>query len=308
MKRLYGANLRKRGAISILILLVYPLKLKFPNEFGWKRIILKSKLKSKTVKSESMTKRRDKNTHGNLFDSKCIKCPHSKCIDLFRESEEGKGGELYVLDQTTKKESKVYIHTAGVLLYSCCRFLLASLEKEDGKNSYTLFVTHQCLRDLKASAFLAFCGRYRSAIQLLRPVLENFLTGIYLEFYPKKISEWEDGKFTLKFGNLRDILRDKKIVSLKWIKEFENMYGYLSEYSHPQFKRRDSKKYYFEIADINKCGGCPASSYYNEEELKEWAEIFQKLVFSIISLITKWFPYVGGTEDGQDAFFSLKSL
>ncbi len=44
-----------------------------------------------------------------------------------------------------------------------------------------LFLTWQCIHDLKASAFLALTAHYRGAIQLLRPVIGNILVGLYFE-------------------------------------------------------------------------------------------------------------------------------
>ena len=103
---------------------------------------------------------------------KCLECEHIPCIDFYRKLDKFEGGELYVLESTIKNKAHVPCE-CGALIYSLCQLLVPISDAL----SFELF--NQCIRDLKAVSFLILTGHYRAAMQIMRPIIENFLTGLY---------------------------------------------------------------------------------------------------------------------------------
>jgi len=100
------------------------------------------------------------------------------------------------------------------------------------------------MRDLRASAFLAFCGRYKQALSTLRSALELIFTGIYFQYAENEISEekleknwiewWE--KIGMFFG--RGLKYTEKVgwLNHKTRKIAGNLYGNLSKAVHTMIK------------------------------------------------------------------------
>ena len=78
--------------------------------------------------------------------------------------------------------------------------------------SYPLYI--QCIRDMKASAYLLLSSHYRSGIQILRPVLENLLVALYFDSQWINASETEKEKVK---KNFMDFMEGKyEIPVLEW--------------------------------------------------------------------------------------------
>jgi hypothetical protein len=78
----------------------------------------------------------------------------------------------------------------------------------------------QCIKDLRASAYLLLSCHYRSAIQLLRPVVENCITGLY---WDAKFSLARQNEIEVVNQQFSDFGEDKfKIPILEWRHVFPN--------------------------------------------------------------------------------------
>jgi len=112
--------------------------------------------------------------------AKRVECPHNcfecelvRCTNFYRKGEADlEGGEIYVLQKSIEK--KIFPRNVGDVIYTICQ-LWSSLDNTFPSSE----IFYQCIRDLRASAYLLVSGHYRSSIQLLRPIVENVVTGIY---------------------------------------------------------------------------------------------------------------------------------
>lgn len=104
----------------------------------------------------------------------CLKCDIIPCMNFYRPLNEAEGGEIFVFENTINHKLHVPCEI-GSLIFALCK-LTTPLDNFFG---YDLFL--QCIRDLKTSAFLLLCGHYRGAMQILRPVIENCLVGVYFD-------------------------------------------------------------------------------------------------------------------------------
>ena len=121
---------------------------------------------------------------------KCLNCEHFPCANLSLKIDDLDGGELYILNESIKQKIVVPcqpmtpLQTGYLLCQTACKTLIEENNIEDDKELSLpplLFLTWQCIYDLNASAFLALTAHYRTAIQILRPVVENILVGLYFE-------------------------------------------------------------------------------------------------------------------------------
>ena len=121
----------------------------------------------------------------NEKHEKCLECEIIPCINLYRKVDEHAGGELYVIFKHDKPTVYPPCHL-GVLLYVICQLLNEVLDSP----SLPLYI--QCVRDLKTSIFLTLTEHYRTAIQILRSVIEMYLAAWYFdEKYRRKRNEEE---------------------------------------------------------------------------------------------------------------------
>lgn len=196
-----------------------------------------------------------------------------------------------------------------------------------------LFLTWQCLYDLKTSAFLALSAHYRGAIQLLRPVIENILVGLYFEErlriaiseemmnharadfgkwaddkYRISEKEWkrvmgkleEERKRRLGFGFLIEWLNKENILPRRGKKRFETIQRPLNKYLHPYFQQMD--------IGGDQCSKCPATTRYDENRYYEWLELFQNITDFIIEMMLCYYPTIAETTDAKEALGYLKNL
>ncbi len=232
---------------------------------------------------------------------KCLECELVPCINLYRKLDKGGGGELHILESTIK--NKVHVPCEyGALIHSLCQLL--SLISDT--LSFELF--NQCIRDLKAASFLILTGHYRSALQLMRPIIENWLTGLYWDVKfshsnarTKKriIKEYEkfrkqDRYIVLEkdwnevFGAedmakkrhfdqeflLRWLLK-KGVIDGKFKSNLQDKIRVLNRFLHPIFKETDISK--------PKCTACPSTVAFDEKDHKRSVEMFQDITTLLLN-------------------------
>jgi hypothetical protein len=269
---------------------------------------------------------------------KCLNCERIPCANLSLKRDELDGGELYVLNESIKQK-KIVPCQPMTALYSCCLLCKTTYKTLIKENIIEddlpplLFLTWQCIYDLKASAFLALTAHYRTAIQILRPVVENILVGLYFEERLRRaISEetkdqtwsdydkWVDDGYSiseeewsevtgnlekrkkrrLSSGFLIEWLHKEDVLTSRGKERFENIQGQLNKYLHPYFKRMD-------IGD-EKCSKCPATTRYDKDRYYEWLEFFQNIIDLIIETMWDYYPNILETTDGKEAVGHLKNL
>lgn len=273
---------------------------------------------------------------------KCLNCEHIPCADFLCKKDELEGGELYVLNECIKQK-KVVPCQPITPLYSCCMLCKAAYKRFIAENNIEegelmvvpplLELIWQCIYDLKTSAFLALNAHYRGAIQLLRPVIENILVGLYFEerlrraISEEKIDQtwsdfdkWADDKYRiseeewmsitgkleeerkrrLSFGFLIEWLNKEDVLTGRGKERFKKIQGQLNKYLHPYFKHMDIGE--------EKCSKCPATVRYDENRYHEWLEIFQDIIDFIIDSILCYYPTIAETVDAKEAVGYLKIL
>lgn len=235
----------------------------------------------------------------------CLRCHHIKCVDFYKEENEFEGGELYVLNSITEK--KHVPCEIGFLLYPLCQ--LTRIFSELNMPSLLFFI--QCIRDLKACAYLILSCHYRTAIQILRPVLESYLVGIYFDMkflhtkseeekekavkdfemflegkykipkdelktlYPNDEKKWYKKKIDYKF--CLDWLLSRGMITQKERSKIENIIGKLNAYLHPSFKHME--------VSWKDCASCPAGVKYSEGKHSEVMELFQTIATYILKVL-----------------------
>lgn len=196
-----------------------------------------------------------------------------------------------------------------------------SLEKDapikeqdsDGTPIYPplIYFTWQGFFDLKASAFLALTAHYRSAIQLLRPIIENIIVARYFqeqichakdddkewkEKYENFLgwSEREEHKYgfnkclaSLKSMNIIKNEEEKRLKGELWKK--------LNKYLHPYMFRWDK-------------GNTPEVVCYNEDSFMEWLDMYQNILSYMIEMLYLYFPEAIKNQEGQSALSCLKEM
>lgn len=256
-----------------------------------------------------------------ISDIKCFSCEFIKCIDFFGGGERGEG-EFAVLRETIKLHGFPPCIPGGCL-YCLCRLFLALSKNDDYIGLPVTEMLVQCMYDLKSSVFLAFCGHYRSAIQVLRSVVENFLVGLYFTFLEniEAYDMWWKGEYVIPddlfekvrgrgfkakklidYGFILEFLVKEKVIKSKmkgWIES--RIIGPINNYLHPN-------PIYFEIHERwGDHGKCPAAVKFNERKFKEWLTLFQRIVWLILrSLFDMFtFEYFEKDEDGFDGLSKL---
>lgn len=263
----------------------------------------------------------------------CLKCDNIPCINFYRQGENKlEGGEIYFLEETIK-EKLITPCLLGSLIKPMCKLLEPLYDGEF--LSYLLY--HQCIRDLRASAFLLLTGHYRSSIQILRPVLENCLTGVYFdmkylrsrnesekEIAVKAYDDFLDGMFEITdkevqetFGSTTKIKRrlldqafllrwmlKEKLISGEDNDKLQKKVGELNKYLHPNFK----------FTDVGRpsCPSCPSSVKFDEKEYEYCAELFQVITTFLLKTIYKHiensFPEKLNDKEIKDALSYVKFL
>jgi len=257
----------------------------------------------------------------------CVKCGYIPCINLFKSWDELEGEELFLLSESIRR-GKVIPCIIGVPIYTLCQCTRVLAKNEETANLPIVVVLHQCIRDLKCSTFLALCGHYRNAMQILRPLLENFLAGLYFTYTetPTDFQKWIQGDYKIPASLYESITGEKsnkKRYDLDWkfclmyfikhaVREEyrkrwmrrmarirEKIIAPLNKYLHARFE-------VFEIASPEKCAECPASVKYDKEWFDKWIEITQRILYIIFEyLLAAFGDELIENEQSREALFML---
>lgn len=300
-----------------------------------------SNLESKVTPVKNSESKATSRTHGgkpaanrrrSSENEKCLQCEFVRCIDLLRRGRALEGGELSVLAEELKSPAKVLPCLMASPLQACCRLWSGAHEMLGEGWSPLLDLVWQCMYDLKSSIFLALTAHYRSATQLLRPVIENLLVGLYFESKLRSCQvqeesdsiyqdflQWEDGKYSVPFDEVRSVLptanrvktlldfgflvewlHSQKILGGKYKSRLEKLEGTLNRHLHP----------YFPYTDVGggHCSSCPGLVSYDAKRYREWLRAFQNVTDSVISAIRAFHPRAEETENGKDALDFLQIL
>ncbi|VVB64485.1 Uncharacterised protein [uncultured archaeon] len=173
-----------------------------------------------------------------------------------------------------------------------------------------IYFIWQAFFDLKASAFLALGAHYRSAIQPLRPILENIMVSRYFhekllhakdetwkEEYEEFINWSESTEHKEGFGKSLKYLRTKGIITSdgeeeKWLNE---EWEKLNKYLHPYMFRWDK-------------GKTPEVVRYDEGKYNEWLDMYQSILSYMIEILCNYFPESIKSQNGQNALIELKGM
>lgn len=255
-----------------------------------------------------------------FFDSKCFRCEHIRCIDFFRRIDKLEGNELYVLAATVNSR-KILPCISGDSIHCLCKLALALSKNYADAPIFTVLL--QCIRDLKCSVFLSFCGHCRNAMQVLRTVIENLLAGVFFTYLenPNAFEKWKKGVYELPISLYQEIRgsreRPKKLLDYGFVLEFlckrnilrprfktfieREIINPLNKYLHPYFP-------YFEYSeDWGEHSNCPAAVKFNEEKLNEWLDLFQRIIWFVIETLFEMFDYeyFEGDEDAREGLDML---
>jgi len=193
---------------------------------------------------------------------------------------------------------------AGCLIYSMCK--ISDPFTHDLQSSSLL---HQCIRDLKASVFLLWFGHYRNSIQILRPIIENFLTALYFDIkfnhanndhqretiqedykrfcrneYEVPKNEWFDifpkaeprRHYYLNQNFLLGWLLERGRISGKDKNRIQKIIGFLNIYLHPHVG-------YMEIS--KDCSpDCPALVAWDDDEYEKCIRFLQNIIAELLWL------------------------
>ncbi|WP_348303446.1 hypothetical protein [Methanothrix sp.] len=249
---------------------------------------------------------------------KCLSCNLSRFGNLRLKKDDLMGGELFVLEQSIDQKrifpcQLVCPLDAGFrLLLEVYNSLDMDTPHEGLDSSYIrvmppmLFFAYQSFFDLKASVFLALAAHYRSAIQLLRPVLENIVLSKYFQEKLRRADkEWEKeyenfltwskqedhhegfNNSLLYLESIKINPEEKMRINELWVK--------LNKYEHPYMFKWDK-------------GATPEIVCYNEFSFNEWLNFYQNIISYLIELICYYFPEEIRTQYGRDALIELKGM
>jgi|GEM_PF-5222560 len=247
----------------------------------------------------------DANSEVKVAFPKCIGCQIVPCINLLRSWGVLEGGELYVMRESVRRK-KLAPCLVGVPIYALCQCVSALARNEETSGLPLLIILWQCIRDLKCSVFLALSGHYRNAMQVLRPVIENFLAGLFFTYTHDEdaFEKWLNGEYKVPASLYEDIMGvgdGRKEYDLNWrfcieylIKKVvprevkkswrkleelisKDIISPLNKYLHPHFE-------YFEVAS-ERCAKCPAAVKYDKEALGTWLKVSQRILFCIFSYL-----------------------
>jgi hypothetical protein len=258
----------------------------------------------------------------------CTRCKVIDCFKLFDKSKDSidAGNELYVYSILGKKvqeseDLSAHVCTNGTFLEASC-FLTTEIST-DSKENYLGDILCQVTRDFKASIFLAFSGHYRQAMQVLRCGFENIISGVY--YYTDLVSlrenkakdddvaklnqrfdDWKRGSAQTNINNSIEVLRRIGFLSFDEKKDWQNLYGLLSKFIHTpeEFVTRIKHGGKFELkGEIT----CAAATYFNEKQLIEWSNCYQKVFAILLKTIAEFHPEAFGTESGKIAVGLVKA-
>jgi hypothetical protein len=224
-----------------------------------------------------------------VITKKCFKCEYLPCIN-FLETRKNYHGELTLLAEVPYPPCII-----GSVIYSLCQILVSIA----GTRFYDIL--HQCIRDLKAAAFLLMSGHYRNALQILEPVLQNLLAALYFdkEFglaSQKRVEkEWQEfkvGQWKKTQPSTLKQLQKHGIIDESYTKRVNEIRRELNKYLHSTFLEMNA-----EIITEDICGICPASGYHDKKEFQISVKIFQDITALLLVTLRHYCLQVGVEKD-----------
>lgn len=259
-----------------------------------------------------------------MDDNECLNCEFCKFGNLYKKITDTAGGELFVLNESIKRKKlmpcqSIYFLDLGFNMWKNIFNSLrmnGSIEELDSDEIYAIppivYATYQSFFDLKASAFLAFTAHYRSAIQLLRPILENIIVSRY--FQEKIRNSNNENKMTKEYENF-----------LNWFEQdnheegFNKSIQYLNKERIINSNSEEQKRIKIELWDeLNKymhpymCrwdkSDNPEIVCYNEDWFNEWLDLYQNILSYMIEMLCLYFPGAIKTQAGRDTLNELNGI
>ena len=186
------------------------------------------------------------------------------------------------------------------------------------EDTYLLMVSNEVVRDMKASFYLAMSGHYRQAILILRCVFENFLYGLYFEaehyrfsrsdedrkVVKKDFKSWASGGFTKKVSDLLDSIERAGNINKIEKKDWLTLYSNLSKFVHTILHTPTGKK--IKHGDIE-IPDCYAMVEYNKEDLIEWSNFYQRVMFLILHRLLVSYLFIKRLDAGKIALRDIKA-
>jgi len=223
------------------------------------------------------------------------------------------GGELYVLDKSIELNKLLPCQLTWPLdaTFGLWKEAYHSLDENlaPGELPPVLFSAWQSLFDLKASAFLALAAHYRSAIQVLRPILENITISVY--FFEKMrmardekekrkeyeaFGRWsEETEKTQNFNSILQYLGSEHIINGDEVRRINELMKAMHKYLHSFMFRWDR-------------GNTPEAVCYDEGRFDEWLDMYQNVLSYMIEKLCHYFPDATRTQNGQNALIELKEM
>jgi len=254
-----------------------------------------------------------------MDDNKCLKCELSNFGNLYYKRADLEGGELHVLEKSIERKKLLPCRLTYPLdpslglwkeVYGSLgkKFAIEELDVDEILNTPPIiYFTWKSFFDLKASAFLALAAHYRSATQLLRPILENIIVSRYFQErgritnnnkWKKEYEEFLNlPKKSMTFYHYLGCLKSDRIIFEKGeeAKRIDELWQNLNKYLHSHASKWDK-------------GNTPEVVRYNEGSLNEWLDLYQNILSYIIEMLCRYFPEAIKTQNGQNAFIELKGM
>ena len=254
------------------------------------------------------------------YKRNCLNCRNiSPLENLEYRKAELEGGELYVLKESLKKRKVLLCEISAPMI------CISNLWSEIINNTNwefpppLLFVSLDCTYDFKASAFLALGARYRNAIQLLRPVLENIIVACYFEEriaasnsqgeFDQALVEydqWAGGTRKYKYNKLKNYKINKQnFLSNDDLKRINNeLWNPLSEYLHTNLSKTDTANDNVR----NKEYKLPMTTRYDKDNYLKWLDLYQNLSSYHIEKLLLYYPEDEIGFDTREIFQTLIML
>ena len=216
-----------------------------------------------------------------------------------------------------------HVCSNGKLLQISC--FISGTINESLPDDHLANISLEIVRDMKASFFLAMSGHYRQAILIQRCVFENFLYGLFfhseryyfrnanIENVDKAFKSWANGEHNKKsISYLLEIIERDGLISSEESKKWKDMYAQLSRFVHTilhtpigqkiKYGGAMGKEFSFLCEDL-----CEAEVEFNKENLIEWSNYFQQILFLVLYKLIILYPLVKKEEAGRLALSYLRA-
>jgi len=144
---------------------------------------------------------------------KCMRCDEIPCINFYRWTKGKPAGEITTYKRMIKALDWRPCEAGSLIYYFCQVFQPFQDDFLSGSLLY------QCIRDLKSCVFLLWFGHYRSSLQILRPIVENFLAALYFDVKFNQVSG-ETEREKVREDYIRFCKNDYEVTGSEWLEIF----------------------------------------------------------------------------------------